>query len=388
MAKLAALPEPPSLIDLRKRVLAMLPRVDLPELLLEVMGRVPPFEAAFTSVAGGVSKLADFHVSVAACLTAQALNIGYAPVVKAGTPALERGRLSHVVQNYLSAETYTLANAPLIDEQGKIGFAQALGGGLVAAIDGMRFVVPVPSIYTRPNKKFFGRSRGVTWLNMINDRGVGLGAKVVTGTVRDSLHMIDVAFRRDGGPRPEVLVTDTGSYSDVVFGLVHLLGMQYRPALADIPDQKGWRIQNADYGSLSRFARGKIDLEKIKRHWNDILRVVVSIYTGEIRAYDVMRMIQRDGNPTPLGEAIAHYGRIFKTLHILTYAVEEPYRRDIKGVRNLQESRHALAGLSAGRGRRRAAVTLRPPAHQRDRHLLLRPAQPWSRRRPAVPQSR
>lgn len=45
--------------------------------------------------------------------------------------------------------------------------------------------------------------------------------------------------------------------------------------------------------------------------------MVVSIYTGEIRAYDLMRMIQRDGNPTPLGEAIAHYGRIFKTLHIL-----------------------------------------------------------------------
>ncbi|WP_245642155.1 transposase [Nonomuraea candida] len=35
---------------------------------------------------------------------------------------------------------------------------------------------------------------------------------------------------------------------------------------------------------------------------------------------------------------------MFKTLHILTYAVEEPYRRDIKGIRNLQESRHALAG--------------------------------------------
>jgi hypothetical protein len=32
----------------------------------------------------------------------------------------------------------------------------------------------------------------------------------------------------------------------------------------------------------------------------------------------MMRMLQRDGNPTQLGEAIAHYGRIFKTLHILT----------------------------------------------------------------------
>ncbi|MEV0234173.1 transposase [Nonomuraea sp. NPDC050786] len=344
VARLKAMPEPPSLVDLRKRVAGMLPRVDLPELLLEVMGRVPGFEAAFTSVAGGVSKLADFHVSVAACLTASALNIGYAPVVKAGTAALERARLSHVAQNYLSAETFSLANAPLIEEQAKIGFARQLGGGLVAAIDGMRFVVPVPSIYTRPNRKFFGGKRGLTWLNMINDQGAGLGAKVVTGTVRDSLHMIDVLFRRDGGQRPDIIVTDTGSYSDVVFGLVHLLGMQYRPALADLPDQKGWRIQDADYGPLARFARGKIDLAKVKRHWDDILRVVVSIYTGRIRAYDVMRMLQRDGNPTPLGDAIATYGRIFKTLHILTYAVEEPYRRDIKGIRNLQESRHALAG--------------------------------------------
>jgi Tn3 transposase DDE domain len=80
----------------------------------------------------------------------------------------------------------------------------------------------------------------------------------------------------------------------------------------------------------------------------DILRVAVSIYTGQVRAHDVMKMLQRDGNPTQLGEAIAHYGRIFKTLHILTYAIEEPYRRDIKGVRNLQESRHALAGKVLG----------------------------------------
>lgn len=95
---------------------------------------------------------------------------------------------------------------------------------------------------------------------------------------------------------------------------------------------------------LDTFARGTLDLAKVRRHWGDILRVVVSIYNGHVRAYEVMKMLQRDGNPTPLGEAIAAYGRIFKTLHILAYAVEEPYRRDIKDIRNLQEGRHALAG--------------------------------------------
>ena len=63
-----------------------------------------------------------------------------------------------------------------------------------------------------------------------------------------------------------------------------------------------------------------------------------------MRAYDVVTMLQRDGHPTALGEAIAAYGRIFKSLHILAYIdVDESYRRDIKAVRNLQEGRHALA---------------------------------------------
>ena len=185
----------------------------------------------------------------------------------------------------------------------------------------------------------------MTWLNAMNDQGMGRGAKVVTGTVRDSLHMVDVIFGLDGGELPDIVVSDTGSYCDLVFGILELLGISYRPALADLPDQKGWRIDpHADYGPLNTFARGKIDLARIRAHWPDMLRVIASIYTGAVRAYDVVTMLQRDGHPTALGEAIAAYGRIFKTLHILAYIdADETYRRDIKHIRNLQEGRHALA---------------------------------------------
>ena len=104
---------------------------------------------------------------------------------------------------------------------------------------------------------------------------------------------------------PLLRVSDTGSYSDLVFGLLELLGISYRPALADLPDQKGWRISaSADYGPLNTFVRGKIDVRKVRRNWEDILRVVASIYTGTVRAYDVVAMLQRDGQPTALGEAI------------------------------------------------------------------------------------
>jgi TnpA family transposase len=342
--RLEAVPDPPSLVELRRRVSAMLPRVDLPEVILEVMAWQPGFVRAFTAASGSQGRLADLDVSIAACLAAQALNIGFGPVVEPGVEALKRDRLGHVSQTYMSAEAYAAANAPLIEAQARAPLAQAWGGGLVAAVDGMRFVVPVPSIYARPNRKYFGPKRGVTWLNMVNDQAAGLGAKVVSGTARDSLHILDVVFAQDGGQRPEVIVADAGSYSDMVFGLVHLLGMEYRPALADLPDQRLWRVDTrADYGPLNTAARGKVDLARVSRHWEDVLRVVGSVYTGAVSAYDVLRVLQRDGSPTPLGEAIASYGRIFKSLHVLTFAEDEGYRRDIKGMRNLQEGRHSLA---------------------------------------------
>ncbi|MFJ2195671.1 Tn3 family transposase [Streptomyces violaceusniger] len=335
-------PEPASLTDLRKAVEAMMPRVDLPEVLLEVFSWTGA-DQAFTSITGGEARLKDLHVTVAALLVAHGCNVGYTPVI-GGIDELKYGRLSHVDQTYLRLATYRAANATLIEHQASIGLAQVWGGGLVASVDGMRFVVPVPSVYARPNPKYFGRRGGATWLNMINDQAAGLGGKVVAGTPRDSLYVLDVLYDRDGGKRPETIVTDTASYSDIVFGLLTLAGFAYAPQLADLPDQKMWRIdRTADYGAFQEAARGRVDLARIERQWEDILRIIGSVHTGAVRAYDVIRMLSRDGRPTPLGDAIAHYGRIAKSLHILRLADEPGYRRQIKAQANLQEGRHALA---------------------------------------------
>jgi TnpA family transposase len=344
LSKDDALEDRPSLTDLKTRLEAMIPRVDLSEQILEVMSWRPQFPAAFTSVTGGASRLADLHVSVAALLTAHSLNVGLSPVIDAGVPALTRGRLSHVDQHYLRPDTYAEANAALIDAQAGIPLAQVWGGGMVAAVDGVRFVVPVRSIDARANPKYFAREKGVTWLIMINDQRVGLAGRVVSGAAKDTLHFVDLVFNPDSDRRPEVLITDQGSYSDIVFAIVTLLGFDYRPVLADLPDAKLWRVdRSADYAGLNKAARGQIDLDKIARHWPDILRIISSIYTRTVSAHDVIRILQRDGRPTQLGEAFAMYGRIFKTLHVLTFVDDPAYRREMKAMRNLNEGRHDLA---------------------------------------------
>lgn len=119
--------------------------MDLSEQILEVMSGHEQFATSFTSVTGSATRLGDLHVSVAALLTAHALNIGLSPVIDT-SPALTRDRLAHVDQYYLKPENCAAANAVLIAAQAKIPLAQAWGGGMVVAVDGMRFVVPVRSV--------------------------------------------------------------------------------------------------------------------------------------------------------------------------------------------------------------------------------------------------
>ena len=344
-AALDALDEPASLVDLRKLTQAMMPRVDIEELVLEVMSWLPELVEAFTPVSGGERRLVDLNVTLAAVLVSRALNIGYGPVISPRVEALTRDRISHVDQNYVRNETLGPANGPILEYQARVPLARDhWGGGQVAAADGIRFVVPVRSIHARPNPKYFGRRRGVTWLNLVNDRSMGTAGMVVSGTPRDSLHVVDLIYRQEAGPRPDVIISDAGAYSDIVFGLLALLDIEYRPEPADLPDSKLWHIdRDADYGALATAARGRIDLARITAHWPDLVRIAGSIHTGAVSAHDVIRMISKGGGLTQLGEALAHYGRIFKTLHILSYVDLEPYRRQNKRMRNLQEGRHDLA---------------------------------------------
>ena len=349
-APLDALDVPKSLKMLRARVTGMLPRVDLPEILLEVHAWTG-FLHAYTHVSGAGPRMSDLPVSVAAVLIAEACNVGLTPVLAEGHPALTRDRLGHVDANYVRSETHAAANALLIDAQSDVPIAASWGGGLLASVDGLRFVVPVRTINAAPNPKYFGRGRGLTWFNAVNDQVAGIGGVVVPGTVRDSLYVLDTMLNLDGGPKPEMVASDTASYSDMVFGIFTLLGYRFSPRIADLADQRLWRATLSgqapgDYGALNDVARHKIRLEKITAHWDDMTRLAASLVTGTVRAYDVLRMLTRDnGAPNPLGAAIAEYGRIAKTLHLLALVdpTDETYRRSINTQLTVQESRHRLA---------------------------------------------
>lgn len=335
--------EPPSLAALRAAVDARLPRLDLPELILEVHARTG-FAGRFTHASEGRARTADVATSLCAVLVAEATNTGFEPLVRLDMPALRRSRLSWVKQNFVRAETLTAANAALVAAQNEIALARGWGGGEVASADGLRFVVPVRTIHSGPNPRYFGRERGVTWYNLASDQYTGLNAITVPGTLRDSLNLLAVVLEQETDLNPTEIMSDTAGYTDAIFGIFHLLGYQFSPRIADIGGARLWRVDGkADYGVLDPLAADKINVRLIAEHWDDLLRLAGSLKLGVVRAGGLTRTLQTNDRPTKLARALREPGRLVKTLYLLRFIDDEGYRRRILTQLNRGEGRHKVA---------------------------------------------
>jgi TnpA family transposase len=216
----------------------------------------------------------------------------------------------------------------------------------VASADGIRFVVPVRTIHSGPNPKYYGQERGVTFYNLVSDRFTGLNGIAVPGTLRDSLVLLSVVLEQQTELQPTEIMTDTGAYTDTIFGIFHLLGYQFSPRLADIGGSRFWRADGkADYGALDALAAQRINVTQIAQHWEDLLRPAGSLKLGTVQAAGLIRTLQTKDRPTKLARALEELGRLIKPLYLLRFIDDKAYRRRILVQLNRGEGRHQLARI-------------------------------------------
>lgn len=99
----------------------------------------------------------------------------------------------------------------------------------------------------------------------------------------------------------------------------------------------------AQYGQLDVISQHKLSLRRIATQWDDRLRLAGSLLLGRVPATGIMRTLQVRDNPTRRAQAIAEFGRIDKTLHLLTMMDNEDKRRSNLLQLNRGEGRHSLA---------------------------------------------
>lgn len=147
------------------------------------------------------------------------------------------------------------------------------------------------------------------------------------------------------------LAVDTHGYTDFAMALARLLGFDLCPRLKALKQRRLYVPRGFDIPeALKPIAVANVDLERIHRHWDELVRLAASVHTGYASAVDALARFGAAARGDPLYEAGVQLGRLLRTVFLCDYFVNSAFRRELLRVLNRGEAVNALKqALYAGR---------------------------------------
>lgn len=331
---------PASSVELEDLVAERLPRIDLPTLLIEVDSWVN-FSKAFTHASGSGSRTRDQLPLLYASVLAQSCNFGL--TLMAQMSEITYRQLAWTTTWYLREETLREANTQLVNYHYHLPLSHSWGGGTLSSSDGQRFPVSVKTANATPLPRYFGYGRGLTFYTWTSDQHSQFGTKVIPATLRDATVVLDEILDNETELPLFEHATDTAGFTELIFGLFDILGLQFSPRLRDLGDQHlYWIDKQTSYRHVGQLLKGTINQGLILNRWDDLLRVAGSLKLGWVTASLLIGKMRALPKQNALTKALQEHGRLVKTNFILRYLGSEDYRRRINLQLNKGEALHAL----------------------------------------------
>ena len=274
--------------------------VELSELLIEVDGWTR-FSDDFEHAGGTEPRGRELRSHLYASVLAQACNLG--PTRMARISDLTYQKLAWCTNWYVRDETLKAATTRLVNFQYRQPLSRFWGTGTLSSSDGQRFPVSGKVRMATALPRYFGYGKGVTFYTWTADQFSQYGTKVIPATVRDATYVLDEIL--DNETELPILehTTDTAGYTEIVFALFDLLGLQFSPRIRDLGDQRLFRMDRQKrHPHLGPLLKGRINRDRILRHWDDLLRVAGSLKRGWVTASLLIGKLQsypRKNRPDP-----------------------------------------------------------------------------------------
>jgi len=311
---------------LREQLYGLLPRIRLTELLAEV-DHWTGFSACFTHLKSG--QPLDNRRLLLTTILADGTNLGLTRMAQA-CDAGSFWQLARAVDWHVSEQAYIRAAARLVDAQHHRPLARLWGDGTRASSDGQHFHAGGHGQTIAVINARKGYEPGVNVYSHISDQCGPFFSKVITATAHEAPHVLDGLMMHESCLKIETHHTDTGGFSDHVFGLCALLGIRFAPRIRDLPDRRLYRIDPSIHlEKLDQVIAGEINIELIKMHWPLIVRLVASIKNGSLVPSHILQKLAAYPKQNSLALALREIGRMERTLFILDW-LRSPELRGIK----------------------------------------------------------
>lgn len=331
---------PPEALILTQAAYDLVPRIKVTDLLLEVDAWTG-FSECFTHQRSG--RPADDHTALLTAILADGINLGLTRMAEASRgPSLRQLAWAH--DWHIREECYAEALSRLIEVHRALPLAQIWGDGTAASSDGQFFRAGGRGEALGDINARHGKEPGVAFYTHISDQFGPFHTKVIAATASEAPHVLDGLLEHQSGLQIGEHYTDTGGATDHVFALLSFLGFRFAPRLRDLKDRRFYVLSGMPIPEACKGLIGAtVDAARIEAHWDEVLRLTVSISAGHVSASEVLKKLASYPRTNSLAWALREIGRLERTLFALAWLREPELRRRASAGLNKGEARNALA---------------------------------------------
>lgn len=261
---------------------------------------------------------------------------------------INESELENTVNWYFSLPNIQAANDRILSVLDRLempNIYRRSPAGLHTSSDGQKFEVVVESLNANYSFKYFGQSKGVSVYSFIDERHLLFHSTVISSAEREAAYVIDGLMHNEV-VKSDIHSTDTHGYSEVIFGVTHLLGFTFAPRIKHLGEQRLYSFQKRKiYEELGYkiLPDAYIDTELIATNWNDILRFITTIKLKYTTASQLFKRLNSYSKQHALYRALKEFGKIIKTIFILKYIDDPELRQAIEKQLNKIESSQKFA---------------------------------------------
>jgi len=326
---------------LAKKIGALLPPIQLGQLLAEVDAWTG-FSQQLNHAGGATSRVTDLATQLYAAIVTQACNMTLSGM--ADLSEFSYDQLLWCTKWYIREETLQAATDVLVNFQYQQPLSQHWGSGTFSSSDGQRFAVARKTNMASPLPRYFGFGRGLNVVTWTSDQLSQYGIRVTPPRIRESTYTLDAILDNQTALNIKEHTTDTGGYTDIMFALFDLLGMQFSPRLRDIGDYTIYHIDmSIKYKHISPLLSKKpLKTDLFVDDWDEALRVAASLRMGWVTASTFISKLLAYPRQHKLTRMLVEYGRLIRSDFIPNYLDDQVNRRRILVQLNKGEEVHNL----------------------------------------------
>jgi len=221
--------------------------------------------------------------------------------------------------------------------------------------DGAKLVVDVDSLLANYSFKYYGKESGVNINNFVDPKQISFNVNVLSSSDREAPFLLDGLLESceslwklysPDEPSDEAIDlehihhSDTHGYTEAVFSALWFKNILLQPHIAKVWEKKLFAY---DKQTLNESRQGVVQANstitqgKIKKHWNEMLRIMCSVILGYCPAHLVFRQLSAGKAFHPVYHAFQELGRLIRTRATLRYLESQELRRDVRKYLNRVE---------------------------------------------------